>query len=258
MDVAQLSELVEEFNYIQARVSKYLKNHQYVYLRAFESWKDGYNAAAARLNAGKTISVPLIKMNPFDFTPTGKSVKMASVEKFVKTINHQIARLEDKIEELNKTAEAKLVKVQPLEIFFHRAGDGTPIEPPLADKRVFIATPAGEDELKLFWRGIQPALETQGLSFFRADRPLLDDAALCELCQELYSCRLAIFDLSGQAANVMFALGLAYGIGKPVIILQQQNDTTLGELNNNGYLRYSGAADLKTSLRKLLPQLLES
>jgi len=56
----------------------------------------------------------------------------------------------------------------------------------------------------------------------------------------------------------MLALGLAYGIGKPVVILRQQNEPPLGEINNCGYLCYAGADDLKTSLSTLLPELLSS
>lgn len=256
MDVAQLAEQIEEFNYLLGKISKYLKNNQYVYLRAFDSWKNGYNEAAARLNADKTVTVPAFKLSPFDYSPTGKSIKMASVEKFVKTINHQIIRLGDKIEELNRAAAEQLIPPHPLARFFHRDSEGKPIEPPAAENRIFVAIPAGEAELKLFWQGIQPALETQGLSFFRSDRPLLNDGALCELAQELHSCRLAIFNLSGQAPNVMLALGLAYGVGKPVVILQQQNDAMLGEMSNNGYVRFAGADDLKETLRGMLPQLL--
>ncbi len=258
MDIEQLSQQVEDFNYLLGKISKYLKNNQYVYLRAFDSWKESYNAAASRLNADKTLTVPVYKPSPTDLSPTGKSIKMASVEKFVKTINHQIIRLNDKIDELNKAAQQQLILPHPLARFFHRDREGKPIEPPLAENRIFVAIPAGEAELKLFWQGIQPALETQGLSFFRSDRPLLDDAALCELCQELHSCRLAIFNMSGQAPNVMLALGLAYGVGKPVVILQHQNDAMLGEMSNNGYVRYAGADDLKNTLRAMLPQLLQS
>lgn len=258
METAQLSERLEEFNYILARVSRYLKNHRYVYLRSFNSWLESYNRAATRLNADKIISVPIIKMSPIDYSPTGKSIKMASVEKFVKTINHQVIRLEDRTEELTKAAETKAVSAHPLEKFFHRDNGGIPIAPALTDKRVFIAIPGEEADLKLFWQGIQPALETKGLSFFRADRPLLDDAALCELCQELYSCRLAVFNLAGLAPNVMLALGLAWGIGKPVITLQPQCDTAFGEPNNNVLVRYADAADLKVSLRAILTKLLAS
>jgi hypothetical protein len=258
MDVAQLSKLVDEFDYILAKISKYLKNNQYVYLRAFDSWKDSYNKAAAQLNADKTITVPIFKLSPIDYSPTRKSIKMASVEKFVKTINHQVVRLQDKIDELNKTAEQQIIRKYPLERFFHRTCDGIPIIPPPAEQRIFIAIPPGDADLKLFWQGIQPALETHGLSFFRTDQPLIDDAALSELCQELHSCRLAILNLSGQTSNVMLALGLAYGIDKPLIILQAQDNVTLGEQNNNGYLRFTGADDLKRALGARLSQLLKS
>lgn len=256
MDIGQLTEQIGEFNYLLGRISKYLKNNQYVYLRAFNSWLVSYNQAAERLNADKIIRIPIFKLSPVDYSASGKSIKMASVEKFVKTINHQIIRLEDKIEELHKAAEESLIPPPPLAKFFHRDAQGNPVAPPQEEKRVFVAIPSGEEELQLFWQGIQPALETQGLSFFRADRPLLDDAALFELCQELHSCQLAIFNLTGQAANVMLALGLAYGIDKPVIILQQQDETELGKLNNSGYLRYAGVRDIKKNLSAMLPQLL--
>ncbi len=256
MDIAQLTEVVGEFNYLLARISKYLKNNQYVYQRAFSSWLESYSQAAERLNADQTLRIPSFKLSPIDYSASGKSINKASVEKFVKTISHQIIRLEDKIEELNKAAEQSFIPTHPLEKFFHRDVHGNSIEPPQAKKRVFVAIPAGEDSQQLFWRGIQPALETQGLSFFRADRPLLDDAALCELAQELHSCRLAILDISGQAASVMLALGLAYGIDKPAIILQQQDEPRLGEINNTAYLPYTGAAEIKATLSAMLPQLL--
>lgn len=256
MDTTELSKLVDDFNYLLARISKYLQHNQYVYLRAFDSWQDSYNQAAARLNADGTISVPVFKLSPIDFSPSRKSINQECVRKFVKTVSHQVGRLEDRINELNKAAEEKLTQTFPLERFFHLTSDGTPIVPPSVEQRIFVAIPTGDVDLKLFWQGIQPALETQGLSFFRADRPVIDDTVLCELCQELHSCRAAIINLSGQAPNVMLALGLAYGIGKPVIILQQQNEIPLGKRSNNGYVRYACADDLKTSLRVLLPQLL--
>jgi hypothetical protein len=256
MDVAQLSELVEELQYLLARISKYLKQNQYVYLRAFDSWQASYNSAAARLNADKTVTVPVFKLSPVDYSPTGKSIKPASVDKFVKTVSHQVARLQDKTDELQRAAERKLLAPLPLEKFFHRAADGSPFEPPAARHRVFVAIPAGVGELKLFWQGIQPALETRGLSFYRCDQVHLDDTMLAEVACELHSCRLAIFNLSGQAPNVMLTLGLAYGIGKPLIILQPQHQLPLGALHNQGYVRYAGADDLKEALGSLLPPLL--
>jgi hypothetical protein len=256
MDIATLSNQIDNLNYLLARIRKYLKNNQYVYLRAFNSWQENYNDTATQLNAEKIISLPVFKLSLTDYSSSGKSIKPECVEKFVRTINHQVNRLEDEVNAWHEAVTDKTTRTSPLAAFFHHDSQGTPIAPPAAEQRVFVAVPAGEDNLKLFWKGIQPALETQGLSFFRADRPLLDDLQLCELCQELYSCRLAIFNLSGHAPNVMLALGLAYGIGKPTIILQPQADATLGEINSKGHISYSGADDLKRSLRNLLPQLL--
>jgi hypothetical protein len=257
VDITELAQLVDEFNYLLARISKYLKNNQYVYLRAFHSWQDCYNLAAERLNSDKTIRVPVFKLTPVDYSPSGKTIRQESVAKFVRTVSRQAGRLEDKISELKMAAADELVRKSLLERFFHRDQDGTPIEPPAADKRIFVAIPAGESALHTFWQGIQPALETHGLSFFLAARAAFDDAALCELGQELYSCRLAVCDISGQAANVMLVLGLAYGAGKPVIILQQQGSPPLNVLASNGYVHYHGTADLKTSLGSLLARQLQ-
>ncbi len=258
MDIAEFAQLVEDFNYLLARISKYLKNNQYVYPRAFHSWQNSYNQAAERLNSDRTIRVPIFKLSPVDYSPSGKSIKLECVEKFVKTVSHQVDRLEDKINEQKMAAVDKLVRKSPLERFFQRGRDGAPIEPPAAEKRILVAIPAGESALQTFRKGIQPALETQGLSFFLADRATFDDAALCELCQELHSCRAVICNLSGQAANVMLALGLAYGTGKPVILLQHQDEAILGGLANQGYVRYVGTADLKTALSSILAPHLPS
>jgi len=257
MDAAQLSTLVDEFNYILAKISKYLKKNQYVYLRAFDSWKDGYNAAAERLNTDKTLSVPLFTLSPADYSPSGKSIQIASVNKFVKTINHQILRLEERIDELHRAAARHLAAPHPLAAFFPQDSEGMPLNPAPADKRVVVAVPATEGGQSLLQRGIRPVLRAQGLSCFGADRPPVDDEELCGLCRELYACRLAICDLAGQASHVMLVLGLACGIGKPVIVLNGPAEMALGALSNAGYLNYADVAALKALLGARLRALLE-
>jgi hypothetical protein len=257
MNVEQLSELVGEFNYLLARISRYLKNNQYVYLRAFNSWLESYNDAAKRLNADGTIRVPIFKLSPIDYSSSGKSIRQASVEKFVKTINQQIVRLEEKIFALSQPTEDDS-DPPPLAKFFPRDADGFHLEPPRTEQHILVVIPPGADKRNLFHGGIQPALEDQGRTSICIDQPVQDDAALCELCQAIHSCRLAIFDLTGQAANVMLALGLAHGSGKPVVILQQQSEEPLGAIHSVGHLRYASAANLKTRLGTLLREKLKS
>jgi hypothetical protein len=254
MDAAELRQLADDFNYLLGRISKYLKNNQYIYLRPFQSWQDNYHQIAGRLNANGAVRVPEFKLTPADFSPSGKSIRQECLDRFTRTLGHQVGRLEDRIRQLEAAAAEKLARRSPLERFFHRDSNGQPIEPPPAEKRILVAVPCGEPSLHTFWQGIQPALETQGLSFFLVDRPIVDDAALCLLCQELHSCGLAICDLSGQATHVMLALGLACGTGKKLVILQQQGEAPLGLPAGHGHIRYTNAAELKTALTALLAQ----
>lgn len=252
----ELSEFIEEFQYILARISKYLKDNQYVYLRPFASWQDSYNAAAARLNADKTIRVPLFKLGPVDYSPTGKSIKMTGVERLVKTLRHQINRLTEKIEEMHQAAERELAKRHPLDKFFLRQADGRLLEPQVRDNLVFVAIPAGDAALLRFQQALVPALKEHHLSFFLAHLSRLDDAVLAELCQSLYACRLAIFDIDDQSAGVMLPLGLAFAIGKPVLILQPRQYTAFGALNSCGFLRYGENEDLGRQFQDMLPTCL--
>lgn len=248
MDIAEFTQLLEDFNYLLARIRRYLKNNQYVYLRAFHSWQESFNLAAERLNTDGALPVPKFNLTPADFSVSGKSIKPECVEKFVSTVRHQAGLVDDHIRHLATAGADRLARSSPLERFFHHDSAGQPVEPPAAEKRIFVAIPPGETALHIFWQGIQPALETHGLSFFLANRAVLDDASLCILCQELHTSRLAICNLAGQAANVMLALGLAYGTGKPVIILQDQDGVALGALANHGFVSYRAPTDLKTAL----------
>jgi len=254
LDAADLTRLVDDFNYLLGRISKYLKNNQYIYLRPFQSWQDSYSQVAERLNADGAIRVPVFKLTPADFSPSGKSIRQECLDSFVRIIEHQVGRLEDRIRTLESAAAEQLACRSSLERFFHRDSNGLPVEPPPAEKRILVAVPGGEASLHTFWQGIQPALETQGLSFFLADHPVIGDADLCLLCQELYSCRLVLCDISDRTAHVMITLGLAYGTGKKLIILQRQGEPPLGLLANQGHIPYRNAAELKTALTALLAQ----
>ncbi|NCO53118.1 MAG: hypothetical protein GW875_13610 [Deltaproteobacteria bacterium] len=252
MDRQELSEFIEEFEYILGRIRKYLKDNQYVYLRPFASWQDSYNTAAARLNADKTIKVPIFKLGPVDYSPTGKSIKMTGVDRLVKTLRHQISRLAEKIEEMHQAAERELAKRHPLDKFFLRQADGSLLQPQLRDDLVFVAIPPGEAAQLRFRDALVPALRGHDLTFFLAHLSRLDDALLAELCQTLYACRLAVFDLTDQSAGVMLILGMAFAIGKPVLIVQPQQEAAFGALNTCGFIRYTENEDLGRQFQSIL------
>ena len=63
---------------------------------------------------------------------------------------------------------------------------------------------------------------------------------------------MAIKNISGLNPNVTLEQGLAYGLGKPVIILKDKTTNAISDLGSIEYIEYSNAGDLKKKLYKAL------
>lgn len=75
---------------------------------------------------------------------------------------------------------------------------------------------------------------------------------MCKICRELQSCGLAIFNISDLNPNVMLELGLAYGMGKPVIIVKDSKTKIITDIGGIEYIEYTHAHDLQQKLIKAL------
>ena len=63
---------------------------------------------------------------------------------------------------------------------------------------------------------------------------------------------MAIKNISGLNPNVTLEQGLAYGLGKPVIILKDKATKAISDLGSIEYIEYSHAGDLQQKLYKAL------
>lgn len=97
--------------------------------------------------------------------------------------------------------------------------------------------------------GIVPVLEALGLRHFKADNEINNKDIMCKICKEIQSCSMAIINISGLNPNVMLEQGLAYGIGKPVIIIKDRSTKAISDL---GSIEYSHAHDLQQKLFQAL------
>ncbi len=254
MTSEKITAKIEALDYLLGKVSRYLKNNQYVYLRAFTSWKDGYNEIATELNTENILRVPIFKLGPADFSPTGKSIKMATVDKFVKTVRHQINRLEEKASELAEK-EQQISALPPLLERYITCDDRRDSGcPPGDNKQIFVALPAGDKALKRYQQGIYPVLEAWKQKVFLANQPLINEEDLGEICRQLYLSQQAVFDLAGQASHVMFALGLAYGLGKQVLVLQPQGEQPITAEETKNHCAYTGPDNLRQKLDLLIAE----
>lgn len=255
MTASELAALIDEFEYILAKISKHLKNNQYVYLRVFDSWAEGYNGIATRLNNDGTIRVPVFKLSPTDYSPSGKSIKEECIKRFVKTITHQVSRLEDKINELNSIDDIRLSS-NSLERFFLGNKDKQALETAMVEEHIMVVLPAEKSARKINHDVIKSALDTFNLPANFNNYTELDDDSLSQMCRDLHYSRLVIIDIAGQSANVMLALGLTYGSGKPVVILQPESETEFGKEYSSGHLKYSESTDIRAGLEAILSELL--
>lgn len=71
---------------------------------------------------------------------------------------------------------------------------------------------------------------------------------MCKICQQIQICKMAIINISGLNPNVMLEQDLAYGLGKPIIIIKDKSTNTISDLGSIEYIEYSHAMDLRDKL----------
>lgn len=68
---------------------------------------------------------------------------------------------------------------------------------------------------------IKPAVEKTGLKPIRADEIYGIETIMCDIWNTINSAKVLIAELTSRNANVLYELGLAHAIRKPVIIISQ-------------------------------------
>lgn len=71
---------------------------------------------------------------------------------------------------------------------------------------------------------IKPTVEAAGLTCVRGDEIYTRVSIIQDVWASIRSARLVIAELSGRDANVMYEVGMAHAVGKPVILLARQED----------------------------------
>jgi nucleoside 2-deoxyribosyltransferase len=79
---------------------------------------------------------------------------------------------------------------------------------------------------------IKPASEKFGLSVFRADDIMTPGVITEQIRAAIQQSRICIADISGQNPNVLYEVGLAQAIGKPVLLLAQDAEKLPFDLSN--------------------------
>jgi hypothetical protein len=127
----------------------------------------------------------------------------------------------------------------------------------------FVMMPFGENFDEYFKEIYYPAITESNLSPRRADSIYRPSPILHDIWTFINDSNLIIADITGRNPNVMYELGLAHAVAKPVIIVSNNIEDVPFDLRAVRILIYNinspkWANDLKDSIKSSIIEILES
>ena len=116
-------------------------------------------------------------------------------------------------------------------------------------QQVFVGLPP--DTHDLYKYGIYPAL-VDGVKLvpIRIEENIDNVDRLCHACQYIQGARYALLDVSAWDASVLFYLGLAYGLGREVVLIKRRGSEVPLAPEGMECLEYANADELRDKLVK--------
>lgn len=240
--------LVFEIRNLKNKVDLYIKNNEYVYTNVYASWVKEYNTLLNKYNALQELGISCISYNECDLSSTQKTVRTPTIEYFSNSIEALAEKIENDTEQERMKVSESVIPPHQMRKCFKLCIDGCPIKPVYSKSKVFVAMPFSDAYMDSYNYGIVPALTALGLSHYRADNDISNKDIMCKICQEIQSSEVVLVNISGLNPNVMLELGLAYGLGKSVIIIKDTNTKAISDLGSLEYIEYLHAHDLQQKL----------
>lgn len=240
---AELLKLKKEFNF-------YSETSDYLYTDAVTNYIQRYNGILTKYH--KSTGVPLEKFRIFEheYSSTKKTVRESLENRFnitidsTKNIIEDMRLKEEAKDEPNITPKHQMRKCLKLDV------NKCPKDPKLDNNRVFVGMPFDNKYKDSYEYGIKIAIESLGMTTYRADEEISNRDIMCKICEQMQICKYLIFNISGQNPNVMLELGLSYGLGRETIIIKDKDTKHISDLANIEYIEYEHAKELSDKLVK--------
>jgi hypothetical protein len=112
-------------------------------------------------------------------------------------------------------------------------------------------------------RVIRPAIEEAGLKCVRGDEIYTEQAIIQDIWRSIRQARVIVAELSGRNPNVMYEIGLAHAIGKPIVLLTRNQEDVPFDLRALRYIYYDPnnpfwGEDLQAELTKVVRKVLDT
>lgn len=110
---------------------------------------------------------------------------------------------------------------------------------------------------------IKPAIKQTGLEPIRGDEIYSNQSIIQDIWTHIRNARVVLAELSGRNPNVMYEVGLAHAIGKPIIILTRNEDDIPFDLRSLRYVYYEVSNpfwgdNLRSKIEDMLDKIIEN
>ena len=127
----------------------------------------------------------------------------------------------------------------------------------------FVVMPFASMFEREYTRVIKPAVESLGLECLRGDEIYSEQSIIQDIWKSLRRSRVIVAELSGRNPNVMYEIGLAHALGKPIILLTRNQDDVPFDLKSLRYVYYDTdnpdwGSDLREELVRAIMKVFES
>lgn len=116
------------------------------------------------------------------------------------------------------------------------------------NKLIFVLTPFNE-KYNTQYTVIKEVVEEFGFKCMRGDEDNLPSHILSYIITHIKKSKLIIANLSGRNPNVLYELGIAHSLGKPVIMISESIDQIPFDVSDTRILTFKTLNDLHDNLR---------
>ena len=222
----------------------------YVYADTYRGWIQEYNGIVEKYNNLTGANLSMRQIRDYELSSTQKTVRTDAANSFAQSIKDFVQRIDAEI--LVEQSKDTPIPQHQMRVCFKTGAKGCPLHPNEKKNRVFVAMPFSDEYRDSYEYGVKIVLEQMGLEHYKADNEISNKDIMCKICREIQSCGKVIANISGLNPNVMLELGLAYGLGKEVIVIKDKKTTTISDLGSVEYIEYSHAGELQQKLPDVL------
>ncbi|MEX1376696.1 MAG: hypothetical protein AB1Z23_04370 [Eubacteriales bacterium] len=246
--IAILKHYSVELTKIKKELKLYSETSDYLYTNAIMSYVKRYNEILKKYHKSTGIPLELFNILEHEYSSTKKTIRESLTSRFNITIDSTKSAIEDMILNEDSKNESKIIPMHQMRKCLKLDMDNCPKNPKLDNNKIFVGMPFDNKYKDSYDYGIKIAIESLGMTTYRADEEISNRDIMCKICEQMQICKYLIFNISGHNPNVMLELGLSYGLGKETIIIKDKETKHISDLANIEYIEYEHANELSRKL----------